>query len=308
MFRKGYAWVSKKLSSKKVKLFCDSIILVAASYLMLKKALGFSISGWLLNNVLHQSGVNVYVSLSASLLIITVVLKIAILITETFPPLKQNAVEAEQISECLTIVNREVFRHIEKCNGTEAVDINQMTEQHAFDVNIRFIVSALAEHIKTSSGTIKVKNKDLFISLYTYNKLENALVYECHFDHKRDLIKSKKLKLDDEQYKNYESVKSFNTGNNSAYVLDKKHYAKSKNLKRNKSITHFIGTKLETNGYEFGYLNVEFHNNSIFTDEEQMQDFMEESILPFKLMLEYQYLKKDFFHKFNNFNDYWRVA
>jgi hypothetical protein len=69
-----------------------------------------------------------------------------------------------------------------------------------------------------------------------------------------------------------------------------------------------MGSKLETNGTVFGFLNIEFHNHSIFIEETSMQDFMEENVFPFKLLLEYQYLKHEFFNRFEEFEKYWRVA
>ena len=51
-----------------------------------------------------------------------------------------------------------------------------------------------------------------------------------------------------------------------------------------------------------------FHHNALFTDEEEMQDFMEEHIYPFKLLLEYQFLKKEFFDSLKNFDVNWRAA
>ena len=69
-----------------------------------------------------------------------------------------------------------------------------------------------------------------------------------------------------------------------------------------------MGCKLESNSEVFGFLNIEFHNHHLFMDEDEMQDFMEENIFPFKLLFEYQYLKRDFFNKFEKFEDHFEVA
>lgn len=82
---KFYAFLAKLINGKKIKLFSDAVLLIATAYLMLKKAFGFSISGWLLNNVLHQNGVNVYVAISAIVLIAAVIIKILSLLVEYFP-------------------------------------------------------------------------------------------------------------------------------------------------------------------------------------------------------------------------------
>jgi hypothetical protein len=44
-----------------------------------------------------------------------------------------------------------------------------------------------------------------------------------------------------------------------------------------------------------GFMNIEFHNKLLFSDETQMLDFVEKEILAFKYLIEYQFLKKRFF-------------
>jgi hypothetical protein len=273
---------------------------------MIKKSMDFSISGWLLNNALHQSGVNAYVYVSAALLIAAIVLKICSIVVEQFPIAQFGKVEPEEIADCLSAMNKEVYGHISKCaNGP--IDITKLNEQHSFDVNMRVITEALAEHIRKSIDSIKIKRKDLFISVYRYDKEKENLLYELHYDHRRDLVKSKIIGISEGRFKEYESVRCFLENRSTAYVHNKKKYSKGSS-KRYKTIRHYLGCKLETNGHVVGFLNVEFHNNNVFMDEEEMQDFMESHVYAFKLLYEYQYLKHNFFNKFSNFNENWRVA
>jgi len=273
---------------------------------MIKKGFEFSISGWLHNNALHQNAVNLYLYISGTLLIIAVIIKVLAILFDHFPPTKHTTVEPEEISDCLQSMNLEILGHIEKCNNGPT-NVQQLSEQHSFDVNLRIITEALAEHIRKSINSIKVKRKDLFISVYRYDEPSKSLIYELHYDHKRDLVKSKIIELDKENFKDYESVKCFLSNNSTSYVHNKHEYCQGSS-KRYKTIQHYLGCKLETNGNVVGFLNIEFHNNALFVDEEAMQDFMEENIFPFKLLIEYQYLKHDFFNKFSNFEEHWRVA
>lgn len=306
LYLKFYTAIGRFILGRYCKLFSDLTLLISSSYLLLKKAFDFSISGWLLNNALHQSGVNLYVYFSAVALIAAVVIKLLSILFENFPPSKHATVEPEEISDCLQSMNKEILGHIVKCNDGLA-NVRQLCEQHSFEVNLRVITEALAEHIRKSIDSIKVKRKDLFISVYRYDEQKNLLAYELHYDHKRDLVKSKVIDLASDKFKEYESVKCFISENSTSYVHDKNRYAQGSS-KRYKTIQHYLGCKLETNGYVVGFLNIEFHNGAVFADEEAMQDFMEENIFPFKLLLEYQYLKHDFFNKFSNFEDNWRVA
>lgn len=306
LYLKLYGATARLILGRYCKIFSDVVLLSASAYLMAKKGFGFSISGWLLNNALHQNGVNAYVYISGVVLLVALLIKVMAILFENFPPMKHGTVEPEEISDCIQSMNMEILGHITKCNNGPT-DITLLSEQHSFDVNLRLITEALAEHIRKSIESIKIKRKDLFISVYRYDKEANLLMYELHFDHKRDLVKSKEINLSSDKFKDYESVKCFLSDNSTSYVLEKEKYSHGSS-KRYKTIQHYLGCKLETNGKVSGFLNIEFHNNPVFADEEAMQDFMEENIFPFKLLLEYQYLKHEFFQKFSNFEEHWRVA
>ena len=301
-----YSKASKLVLGNKLSLFSDAVILFASGYLVFKKIFAFSISGWLLNNAFHQPMVNVYVVFSGVVLIIAILVKSLSLIFKYFPANNHSNTTPEQISECLQVMNNEIVKHIEKCNSGEMPSISKLNEQHSFDVNTRLIVELMAEHIRKSINSIKVKRKDVFISLYTNNTESNSLDYELHYDHKRDLIKTKKITLTDDRYETYECVKCINSSDSTAYSLVKREYTKG-NSKRHKTFRQYMGCKLECNSTVYGFLNIEFHNHNIFVDEEEMQDFMEEIIFPFKLLFEYQYLKAEFFSKFESLQDNWEV-
>ena len=301
-----YSKVSKFVLGYKLSLFSDIVILFASGYLVLKKAFDLSISGWLLNNALHQPAVNLYVYTSGVVLVFAILIKALSLIFENFPAIKHSTVEPEEISECLQVMNNEITNHIEKCDSEESPNIRKLKEQHSFDVNTRLIAESLAEHIRKSISTIKIKRKDLFISLYSYDKAKESLIYELHYDPRRDLVKTKNISLSNENYKHYECVKCINSSNSTAYVTAREQYSKG-NSKRYKSFSQYMGCKLEANSKVFGYLNIEFHNHHVFVDEDEMQDFMEENIFPFKLLFEYQYLKGEFFSKFEKFDKHWEI-
>jgi hypothetical protein len=307
LYQRLYSATSKFILCKHCKLFSDINILIASGYLMIKKFLNFSISGWLHHNAFHQPLVIAYVYFTGFILILAIIIKILIIVFENFPPAKHLNVEPEQISSCIQAMNLEILSHLKRCDSGVPVNIKKLSEQHSFEINTRLIVEALAEYIRNSINSIKVKRKDLFISLYTFDKESNELVYVLHYDPKRDIVASKRIPVGDYQYRDYECIKCIKSTNTAAYILDNKKYAKGTS-KRHKTIKHYMGSKLETNGTVFGFLNIEFHNHSIFIEETSMQDFMEENVFPFKLLLEYQYLKQEFFNRFEEFEKYWRVT
>jgi len=233
-------------------------------------------------------------------------LKVVSIAFDAFPPSKYLNVEPDEISECLLNMNNEICVHIDKCEAGQQL-IDSLSDQHSFDINLRLITDSLVEHLKKSLDGIKITKKDLFISLYQYSKNTSSLEYLLHFDQKRDLVRTKSIPLESEQFKNYESVKCMNSPNLTAVVLNKKDYAQGL-PKRYRTLQHYIGLKLEMNGSVFGFINIEFHNNALFTDEDSMISFMEENVFPFKLLFEYQFLKRQFFRTFSDFRNNWRVT
>jgi len=49
-----------------------------------------------------------------------------------------------------------------------------------------------------------------------------------------------------------------------------------------------------------GFLNIEFHNREFFPDEIALKDFVENELIAFKCLLEYQFLKRKFFATVNS--------
>lgn len=301
-------WLSKIFSNKKIRLSTDLIILGATVYLMIKKSIGFSVSGWLLANAFQQPLVNIYVYASAFLLVIASFSKVIILYFDYFPSSNHSFVEPDELSDCLYRMNSEICNHLDKCTKGEPENIKTIYEQHGYKVNLALIIGSMAENIRKSVRNIEIKKKDLFISLYSYDDTLSELQYLLHYDPKRDLVESQKINLNAEKYIEYESVKCMKSPNATVFVLNgKDDYAKGVS-KRHKTIQHYLGCKLYSGNQLYGFLNIEFHNNSVFSDEEEIQDFIEEHIYPFKLLLEYQFLKKDFFQSFKDFETNWRVA
>lgn len=304
MFKKIIYKIS--LYIEKFKLLSDITILSATGYLLVKKAFGFSLSGWLLNNALKQNAVDIIVFTAGIIIVLAFIVKVISMVLEKITLKSHSTIEPDQISDCLQVMNDEINSHIIKCRQNPSPKLNKLAEQHSFDVNSRLIVEALAEHIRNSITPIKIKRKDLFISLYTLNKEKDILRYELHYDHKRDLVNTKEIPLKGEDFKGYECIKCMNSKANTIYALNKSMYTKG-NDKRHKTVKQYMGCKLAANSDIYGFLNIEFHNYEVFNDEDSMQDFMEENVFPFKLLIEYQYLKKEFFDSFENIDENWRI-
>lgn len=305
--KSGYAKFAKWVNGSGLIVYSDVVILASSGYLLTKKAFDFSLSAWLAENWLKQDLVNLIVLVGAFVIISSIIIKSVSLITKKYSYPSHEVATPDMISECLQAINTEISLHIQKCETQEKQRLRQLKDEHRFNVNLRLIVSSLSEQIKQSISTIHIKKRDIFISLYHFVPDENCLKYELHFDHKKDLVKSKVIPLDEERFEKYECVKCMNSVNSTIYALEKKHLAKG-HSKRSKSVKHYMGCKLQGLNYNFGFLNIEFHNQTFFSSEEEMHEFMEDNIFPFKQLMEYQYLKREFFGKFEDLEAHWETA
>lgn len=293
--KKTKKYLAKFFLDKHFRLLVDVVVIVSSSYLMIKKMSGFSVSAWLLANAFQQPLITAYVYISIATLIVVILSKLIMVYLDYFPPMNHNFVAPDEISNCLYRINSEVSEHLSKLFDCRDTDFKAVCEQHKFKLNLGLVADSLAEHIRKSITNIKVKKKDLFISLYAYSHENKTLEYILHYDSKRDLIETRLISLDSYKFAQYESVKCVKSCNSTTYLLDcKAKYAKGAS-KRHKTVSHYLGCKITSETELYGFLNIEFHNGTVFADEEEMQDFMEEHIYPFKLLLEYQFMKKQFF-------------
>jgi len=209
-----------------------------------------------------------------------------------FPVGAHRAIKPNQITACLAEFNKQTLFRIRQINLDRTVS-EEIDNAEKFDNNIRLVVDGLVEHIRLSmSGRVKDKYKDIFVSVFSYDQANEEFIYEFHFDFKKDWICSKKIPIRDENFKRYECVKIMNEKNvSTAYVLNRKDYAKGHKA-RFKTMKQYMGCKLESRSEVFGFLNIEFHNRNFFGDQDYMEQFMENHVFPFKLLLESQHLNR----------------
>ncbi|MCP5305546.1 MAG: hypothetical protein H6953_08860 [Chromatiaceae bacterium] len=303
----AYGKLSKTIVGTKLELFSEIVLLLASGYLLLKKAFGLSISGWLSNHALQPGAIKVYYAVTGMTLAGAMIVTILSVVFKKFPAVKHALIEPEHIAECLVVMNHEIAQHIRRCDSDELPSLKKLKDQHAFDRNITLVVDALTEHVHQSSNRIKIRKRDLFVSLYTFDQESNVLLYELHYHPNRDLVNSRVIPLSDPRFEGYECVKCMKSADGTAYVLNRNDYVCG-SAKRYKTMQQYMGCKLEHLGTVFGFLNIELHNQQIFDAEDEMQEFMEEKVFPFKLLLEYQYLKRAFFGRFEDLDEYWEVG
>lgn len=233
------------------------------------------------------------------LLLYASVVKFITYVLEFFPICIKKSQEPKRIAECLQIINNEIAQHLVEIDSDPKNGINTFIQSHNFAPNVAYILSNLAEHIKRAFPN--VGKRDIFISLYesVYSDDGMCLRYVCHWEPTRDAIASKIIDPSKAKFKAYECVKAINTKKVTVAKLDCSDYKKTEN-NRGKKIKHYVGLHIEMKGQTLGFVNIEFHNRAFFNDEEEMLDFVENELVSFKYLVEYQLLKRKFFHSVKN--------
>lgn len=297
--RTAYAHVSKALLNKKHLLFVDLTIFVATGYLMLKKSVGWSVSALLLP-VFHKPVVDTVLWGLFAICVYALVVKGVLLFLNTFPATRIRSAESDRLQECCLTINQEIERHLARISSAPTLLNASFVENHSFQRNVGQIADTLARHI---IGTLNgASEKDIFVSVYQCPGFEDltaaraSLQYLCHYPARKDAVVSHVVSFASETHSKYECVKCINSPGRTRLLLDTADYYRS-NARRHKKIKHYIGMKLRCDQTVLGFVNIEFYNSTFFSSEDEMADFVEDSLLSFIYLLEYQFLKSAFFHR-----------
>ena len=302
IFRTAYYKIGKRIQHARHRLFVDVCIATLAGYFTLKKYFGWSFSAWLAQ-VFTPAAVPIVTYPILGVAAYATVLKVILLVLDAYPATRVRVTDPEGLNHCCLRINDEISRHLASIIEDPNTAITRFTTQHNFKVNVALVVQSLAEHIKnTLSGA---RSRDIFISVYAIPGFENlnaprlTLEYLTHVDPKRDLVHSRSIVFADGAFKNYECVKCIQSPQETCLLLDHTAYYKSES-KRHKTFRHYVGMKLQCNNVLLGFLNVELHNKHFFSSEEEMADYVESHLVAFRYILEYQFLKRAFFHTVNS--------
>lgn len=299
---KNYYTFCKVITNNKHQLVINGLLLSLGLYVSIQKFGGINLGGYL-QFLLTTNGYIFVKTVVLCGIVYSSVVKVITHVIEGNPPIFTKMQEPESISECALVINNEIKRHLKEIISDPKQAANTFLKSHSFDLNVAHAVSNLADHLKKAFSHLKVKNRDVFISVY---KVENIgikssslspLFYLTHWDPNRDVIFSKKIDPNNKEHKTYECVKAIKEGKSSVIKWDCSAYTKSKNNRG--KIKHYIGFRFDYEGVVLGFLNIEFHNKQFFIDEEKMVDFVEKEIIAFKYLVEYQFLKRAFFDVVN---------
>jgi hypothetical protein len=234
---------------------------------------------------------------------------------------KWKIFDREQISPdgmktlCLNL-NKEIESHLRAIESADKKKaLKELSNHHHFNQNIGLIVVEMVDHI-AESLMIEKKRKDIFVSIYAVNNFERGVVlneydqsqevflqdgnktskleYLNHWDATSAHKYSAHIDFAAEKYGKYECVKAYKTGRYIHTSVDSKNYYCDPKNPRAQSTKNFLCFFITINDQVVGLVNIEFHNNKIFATDEEMIQYIQTDLMPFKYMIQYQFLKKCF--------------
>jgi len=298
MFLKSlYITVAKAAQNKKHVLFVDVFVTGFAAYLGFQKALGWSLTAWL-SKIFRPEMAEGVVLLLIVLCIYAAIAKVFLLIVTAFPATRVVHSDGEPLAQCFLTINREIRDHLANITRDSKAAVRSFLQNHKFQNNVAYFTDNLATHIRSVlSGAVK---KDIFVSVYMVPRFEtleaprDRLTYICHSPHSSDGINSREIIFTDGAHSQYECVKCIKGSLTTHLKLNCSDYYRAK-VRRHKTVRHYFGLKLEYENVLLGFLNIELHNKTFFSSEEEMASFLEENVLAFRYVIEYQFLKRTFF-------------
>jgi len=298
--RSGYRYLYKKVSNTKHRLFVDMTAYTVAAYFGLKKLLGISATEFLKKIFTEESG-GLFATLLLCVVLYAIFMKGLLLVCDAFPGDRVRLRNAIGLSHCCLRINDEISEHLNYLKNNPQRAKETFLENHNFTTNVTMVAGCLHEHIVNSLEG--ARSRDVFLSLYTTSNFEldqqqYRFNYLLHEPIRRDVITNRYIDVNDTKFEKYECIKCLNSSKNTWILYDCKDYYRS-DSKRHKKIKYYIGMKIMVNGIVVGFLNIELYNTIFFTSEEEIVDYLEDQLLPYKYLLEYQFLKRTFFTYIN---------
>lgn len=302
----------KKIRRKLIKFFSykwQSVVVgltffFVTSYFTVQKLFGLSLSGLITEffNPNAAAAISAGIKWSAgSVLFYTILARVAIFFIDAYPLVEAKSPEPKSLNQCVLRVNAEIEQHMASLDAADClVGHETFINEHRFRANIALILVNFSEHlVRSFPGVQKVKDKDIFISVYEVPSFHQKdwkvdyLDYVHHVGNKRDTAFSQRITLAAKPYSTYECAKAITNKEHVKFKWDCSDYTKG--ISKQKTVKHYVGFRLSYNGKTIGFINVEFHNHEFFADEEKMREFVEKDMIAFKFLIEYQFLKKKFF-------------
>lgn len=297
MLKALYYRLSRPFRHKNHRLLVEILVASVAAYFVLERLSSWSLSQFL-GDFLLPGAAKLTIELLLLFVYYGVAMKVILLVLDAFPATRVKSIESDGLAHCCLRINDEIARHTASVIADPEKARRTFLEHHNFEVNVALVVECLHKHIaETLQGA---GQRDIFVSVYIVPDFTEAtctvgrLDYLTHQPTKRDVVVSRQIDINEASFAKYECVKCLHSTKTTQLVLDCSNYFRS-NAKRLKNICHYVGMKIEAGDVVAGFINIEFYNTKFFTTEEEMSGYVEQQLLPFRYLMEYQFSKRRFF-------------
>jgi len=276
--------------NKYVEVIVEVTLLIFSSYLLIQRISGFSLATEAAQ-IFHSQFLTWVTpkakAVVASIFFIMIFFKIVYLIRDKIQSKKFNNEDPSNFMEVIALFQRATSDLITKIFSSSCCCRAKIDDRKQFVALLQGVSKNLVEFTATGFGKFKFKRRDIFISVYEYINTEkgDALTHLFHEDAKRYDISSKTMLLNGEEHKDYECIRALKDDRNMTVKLSAKDL-RIPGRKRHKTMTHYIGAPLKVSGETVGFLNLEFHRETYFSKEEELEEFAQNCFLPFQMLLE----------------------
>lgn len=281
----------------------EATILLVVSYVVFQKMFSFSGSG-LVKSVFQPSaaeyiiyGITVGVSYA-------LVARVFIHAKDYFSKAVVPALSFPHY-RCLLNNNKEIGNHIKDLQKNQ-LSLDVLNQKHSYEENLQIIHRNFAEHLIESLKDKAPSGNDIFISIFHDGECSldftatKCFQYSSHYDPTMHDTSTAEIDTSSAKYRNFAGTKVIKKkAVVICYKISKSDYDLGTEERR-KSIKHYFGIPLKINGSVAGLINIEFHNKSFFTSEDDMKSFYQKEIQAFAYLYEYQLSKRYFFFHLNN--------
>lgn len=285
----------KILKNKLLEVSIEVILLTCTSYLLIQRATGFSISGSaskifhteFLTNALPKAKVITGIVIS-----LCVVFKIIFLIRDKIGKSCFDHSDTGKFIEVISLYQNTTIDLIKRIVEAPCCCKSKISDHQRFCVFVQGIAKNLCEYVAMGFKSANVRRRNMFVSMYEHVSTEEgpALKHLFHIDSKRYDINSPLMLIEGGAHKDYECVRAINEKRSLIVVLNAD-TLRVKGRKRHKTMTHYIGAPVKVADQLVGFLNLEFHREKYFSNEEELEDFAQNFFLPFQMLIEQAFAK-----------------
>lgn len=281
--------------SKRIETLVEITVLTCTTYLVIQKFTNFSLSEYA-KNFFHADFLNKampHIRLGTGIVIlICLCFKAYYVFRDKLQKPAFDHSDTGKFIEVISLFQTTTAELIARVLDSKCCCTSRISDRKRFSVFAQGIAKNLAEFVAVGFKDTKFRRKNLFISLYEYVETDKgrALQHLFHEDSKTYDVYTTVMLIDGEEHQKYECVKAIKEDRNMTAILNAQEL-RVPGRKRHKTMKHYIGAPVKVAGQLVGFLNLEFHREKYFSDEDELEEFAQQFFLPFQMLTEQAFAK-----------------